>query len=139
MLILFSRRREKRRWGDSVAQKIALTVLWQGQGRLIIISRDGLSTTSDERRPLGWRGSESNLPVIEKILNHTSGSFAGIVGVYQRHSFSEEKRSALELWDRFVAQLVTESLGGASFTRRPHDNTHAAPRLAKAIERTRSQ
>ena len=28
-----------------------------------------------------------NLPVIEKVLNHTSGSFAGIVGVYQRHNF----------------------------------------------------
>jgi integrase len=26
-----------------------------------------------------------NLPVIEKVLNHTSGSFAGIVGGYQRH------------------------------------------------------
>ena len=52
-----------------------------------------------------------NLPVIEKVLNHTSGSFAGVVGVYQRYSFSEEKRIALELWDRFVAQLVTEFIG----------------------------
>jgi integrase len=43
-----------------------------------------------------------SLPVIEKVLNHTSGSFAGIVGVYQRHSFSEEKRQALELWAEFV-------------------------------------
>ena len=37
-----------------------------------------------------------NLPVIEKVLNHASGSFAGIVGVYQRHSFADEKRAALE-------------------------------------------
>jgi len=28
-----------------------------------------------------------DLPVIERCLNHISGSFAGIVGVYQRHSF----------------------------------------------------
>ena len=27
------------------------------------------------------------LPVIEKVVNHSSGSFAGIVGVYQRHHF----------------------------------------------------
>ena len=47
-----------------------------------------------------------NLPVIEKILNHVSGSFAGIVGVYQRHSFADEKRSALELWSRHVAAVV---------------------------------
>jgi len=46
-----------------------------------------------------------NLPVIEKVLNHTSGSFAGIVGVYQRHSFADEKRNALEAWARFVGSL----------------------------------
>jgi hypothetical protein len=33
-----------------------------------------------------------NLPVIERVLNHVSGSFAGIVGVYQRHDFADEKR-----------------------------------------------
>jgi integrase len=46
------------------------------------------------------------LPVIEKVLNHTSGSFAGIVGVYQRHSFTEEKRQALDLWAEFVARIA---------------------------------
>jgi integrase len=47
-----------------------------------------------------------NLPVIEKVLNHASGSFAGIVGVYQRHSFADEKRHALEAWGNFVAALA---------------------------------
>jgi integrase len=50
-----------------------------------------------------------NLPVIEKCLNHTSGSFAGIVGVYQRHSFADEKRTAFDAWGRFVAALVTDA------------------------------
>jgi len=45
------------------------------------------------------------LAVIEKVVNHTSGSFAGIVGVYQRHSFADEKRNALEAWARFVLAL----------------------------------
>ena len=35
-----------------------------------------------------------------------SGSFAGIVGVYQRHSFSDEKRNALEAWGKFVVSLI---------------------------------
>jgi integrase len=42
------------------------------------------------------------LPVIEKILNHTSGSFKGVAGVYQRYSYSDEKRVALDTWARFV-------------------------------------
>ena len=47
-----------------------------------------------------------NLPVIEKVLNHSSGSFAGIVAVYQKHTFAEEKRKALETWGAFVSDLV---------------------------------
>ncbi len=46
-----------------------------------------------------------NLPVIEKVLHHGSGSFAGIVGVYQRHDFADEKRAALEAWGRHVQGL----------------------------------
>jgi integrase len=47
-----------------------------------------------------------SLPIIEKIVNHVSGSFAGIVGIYQRHDFAGEKRKALELWDQHIAGLV---------------------------------
>ena len=48
-----------------------------------------------------------NLPVIEKLLNHVSGSFAGIVGVYQRHSFADEKRAAMQVWARHVQTIVS--------------------------------
>ena len=47
------------------------------------------------------------LPVIEKVLNHSSGSFRGIVGVYQRHSYSEEKRAALAAWASHVESVVS--------------------------------
>jgi integrase len=53
-----------------------------------------------------------NLPVIEKVLNHTSGTFAGVVGVYQRHNFADEKRRALELWGSFVERLVANEPAG---------------------------
>jgi integrase len=48
------------------------------------------------------------LPVIEKVLNHKSGSFGGIVGVYQRHGYDDEKREALERWASFVTGLNAE-------------------------------
>jgi integrase len=47
------------------------------------------------------------LPVIEKILNHTSGTFRSVVGVYQRHSFADEKRAALQAWASFVQSTVS--------------------------------
>jgi integrase len=64
-------------------------------------------TFHDLRRTVvsGMARLRIDLPVIEKVVNHTSGSFAGIVGVYQRHSFSDEKRTALEAWARFVLSL----------------------------------
>ena len=36
--------------------------------------------------------------LIEQILGHWSGTFRGIVGVYQRHDYSAEKRAALQRW-----------------------------------------
>jgi hypothetical protein len=49
------------------------------------------------------------LPVIEKVLNHSSGSFRGIVGVYQRHSYADEKRQALQAWANFVRSAVSDN------------------------------
>ncbi len=51
------------------------------------------------------------LPTIEKVLNHTSGSFGGIVGVYQKYSFADEKRHALDAWGGFVERLVSTDPG----------------------------
>jgi integrase len=47
-----------------------------------------------------------NLPVIERILNHSGASFSGAAGVYQRFDFAGEKRHALERWGTHVADLV---------------------------------
>jgi integrase len=46
------------------------------------------------------------LPTIERVLNHKSESFAGIVGVYQRHDFAAEKRAALQRWADHVEGIV---------------------------------
>ena len=45
------------------------------------------------------------LQTVEAVLGHT-GSRAGIVGVYQRHDYLEEKRAALEAWGAHVASLL---------------------------------
>jgi integrase len=45
------------------------------------------------------------LPTIEKVLNHVSGSFGGIVSVYQRYEFGTEKAAALKTWSEHVLTL----------------------------------
>jgi integrase len=49
------------------------------------------------------------LPVTEKILNHVSGSFGGIVGVYQRHEYASERRDALQRWADTVEKIVLDT------------------------------
>ena len=46
------------------------------------------------------------LEVTEAVLNHRSGSRAGIVGVYQRHDWATEKREALALWSAHLERLT---------------------------------
>jgi len=49
-----------------------------------------------------------SVPVIEKALNHISGTFRGIVGTYQQHDYADEIRIALQKW----ADRVEEIVGG---------------------------
>ncbi|MAY45068.1 MAG: integrase, partial [Rhodobacteraceae bacterium] len=44
--------------------------------------------------------------VTEAVLNHVSGTAGGIVSVYQRHDYADEKRAALDAWARLIADLV---------------------------------
>jgi integrase len=46
------------------------------------------------------------VPVVEKILAHRSGTFRGIVGTYQRHSFLPEMAIAMQKWADHIEQLV---------------------------------
>lgn len=48
-----------------------------------------------------------DLPVMERRLNHVSGSFAGVVGIYQRHSFEDEMRMAFATWGAHVEAVAT--------------------------------
>ena len=65
-------------------------------------------TLHDLRRTLatGLQRLGIRLEVTEAVLNHISGSRAGIVGVYQRHDYFTEKREALDAWAKEVVRLA---------------------------------
>src|SRR5579871_1364046 len=50
------------------------------------------------------------LPVVEKLLNHLSGSFGGIVGVYQRHTFLPEMRQAVDKWEAHILAITSPTV-----------------------------
>jgi len=65
-------------------------------------------TIHDLRRTFasGMASIGVTLPVIERFLNHISGSFGGIVGVYQRYDFMPEMREGILKWEEYVQKLV---------------------------------
>ncbi|MDB5444729.1 MAG: integrase family protein [Phenylobacterium sp.] len=65
------------------------------------------------------------LPVVERCLNHVSGSFSGIVGVYQRHGYTDEKRDALTRWAAHVVGLTQASPGNVKPFPNPTRNVYS--------------
>lgn len=65
-------------------------------------------TFHDLRRTAATGMARLGIPVrvTEAVLNHVSGTGGGIVAVYQRHDYADEKRQALEAWGRFVLSLM---------------------------------
>jgi integrase len=49
-----------------------------------------------------------DLPVIERCLNHVSGSFGGIVSVYQKHKFEDDVRRALDAWAAHIERIASD-------------------------------
>jgi integrase len=59
-------------------------------------------TTASGMQRLGVR-----VEVIERCLNHVSGAYRGIAGVYQRDPMLEAKRDALQRWTDHVEGLIS--------------------------------
>jgi integrase len=46
--------------------------------------------------------------VIERVLNHVSGAQGGLVSVYQRHEYRDERKRAIMAWGAHVIQIVSD-------------------------------
>ena len=70
----------------------------------------------DLRRVLAsqWAALGVSLPTIEVYLGHRSHSFAGIVAVYQKHTWIPEMRQAVSLWEKKLQSLARSGYPAAS-------------------------
>jgi hypothetical protein len=44
----------------------------------------------------------------ELALNHRSGTFSGVAGIYQLHRYAKEVREAIELWSQHIEELTAK-------------------------------
>ncbi len=47
--------------------------------------------------------------IVERCINHVSGSQSGIQGIYQRYKYMSERKQAFMLWDRHITELVKQT------------------------------
>jgi hypothetical protein len=62
----------------------------------------------DLRRTAATGMAKLSIPphVVDRVLNHVSGTIRGVAAIYNRHSYSEERKAALEAWGRYVQALI---------------------------------
>lgn len=65
----------------------------------------------DLRRTAATGMAGMNFPphVVERVLNHISGTQSGLVGVYQRHEYRAERKAALLAWGAHVQAVVNQA------------------------------
>jgi integrase len=96
-----------------------LELVFRGRGGAFNGFSKAKTTLDEESSVTGWRLHDLRrtmatglqklrvrLEVTEAVLNHVSGSRAGIVGVYQQHDWADEKRAALTSWGERVEAIV---------------------------------
>lgn len=96
-----------RNWGRG--KKAAFYASW-GRDKAALDRACGITgwVIHDLRRSLAsnWQRLGIPIEVTETYLNHRSGTFAGIVSVYQRHTYLDEMRAAVSRWEAKLAALI---------------------------------
>lgn len=65
-------------------------------------------TLHDLRRTFATNLAALGTPihVTEKLLNHVSGTTGGLVGIYQRHAYADEMRTAMLAWEKRFSEII---------------------------------
>jgi integrase len=76
-----------------------------------LLKETGLAhfTLHDLRRTFSTIHARIGTPihVTEKLLNHVSGTISGVAAVYNRHSYLDEMKEALNNYEQFLSELLS--------------------------------
>lgn len=82
----------------------------KGKLRLDATSQVEGWTFHDLRRTGATGMAQLGVPphIVERVLNHASGTFGGVAGIYNRFAYLPEMREALDTWDEKVTCLLQD-------------------------------
>ena len=86
---------------------------WNGWSKAKAAFDEGLDGVApyalhDLRRTFASVHAQLGTPihVLEKVLNHISGSFAGVAGIYNRYTYFEEMKAAAGVYEGYLRELL---------------------------------
>ena len=83
------------------------------QSRKVVLDQCGVKnfTHHDLRRTFATNLAALGTPihVTEKLLNHVSGTVSGVAAIYNRHSYMEEMRVAVDVWEKRLAAILADN------------------------------
>jgi integrase len=44
--------------------------------------------------------------VVERLLNHASGTISGVAAIYNRFQYAAQMRDAIEMWEKHLKKLL---------------------------------
>ena len=88
--------------------------LQQGQARARRQAEPSPRQLRDIRRTVATGMADIDIEphIIEAVLNHQSGSKAGVAGIYNKATYQPQKTAALGLWANYILSLVDQASGG---------------------------
>ena len=81
---------------------------WSNGKRLFICNVENW-TPHDLRRTFATNLAELGVAphVIERLLNHVTGTISGVAAIYNRNKYEKETREAIELWEHKLQELIS--------------------------------
>jgi integrase len=82
------------------------------QPKQVVVSNSGVSfSLHDLRRTFSTKLAEQRVypHIIERLLNHIRGDLSPVAHIYNRHTYADECRAALELWESHLISLLSRS------------------------------
>ena len=65
--------------------------------------------TTYAERSLGLAALGTAPHVIEKLINHITGTLSGVAGIYNRFKYEKECRAAIEAWESKLQAVLQTS------------------------------
>jgi integrase len=99
---------------DTAMLRAKHAALCRGRGKQSLSRPDEIIphwSLHDLRRTATTGMVRLNVPphVVDKILNHVSGTIRGVAAIYNKFKYLEERRGALQAWGHHVENLTTPS------------------------------